>query len=61
SVMDTLKKMLTGGGERIGQGHDEAGRPDDMTRRPAGQADKGSTPSRDRFQPSQNRDVPPEP
>ncbi|MGW2947045.1 hypothetical protein, partial [Streptomyces sp. NPDC001226] len=31
SVMDTLKKMLTGGGERIGQGHDEAGRPDDMT------------------------------
>ncbi|MCW7947280.1 hypothetical protein AAW14_36360 [Streptomyces hygroscopicus] len=61
SVMDKLKQMLTGGGERIGRGHDEAGRPDDVTRRPAGQADKGPNASRGQLKSPRNRDEPPKP
>ncbi|GAA3043637.1 antitoxin [Streptomyces glomeratus] len=63
SVMDKLKQMLKGGGERIGRGHDEAGRPadDTMRDRPAGQADKGPDALRDQFQPPQDRDNPPQP
>ncbi|MET8953052.1 antitoxin [Streptomyces sp. NPDC004393] len=62
SMMDKLKQMLKGHGERIGQGHDTAGRAADDARsgRPAGQADKGPDALRDQFQPPRDRDNPPQ-
>jgi hypothetical protein len=61
SVMDKLRQMLKGHGERMGEGHDEAGRPagEKAQDRPAGPADKGPDALRDQFQPPQ--DNPPQP
>ncbi|MGW1159754.1 antitoxin [Streptomyces sp. NPDC002513] len=63
SMMDKLKQMLKGHGERIGHGDDTARRTADetMRNRPAGQADKGPDALRDQFQPPRDQDNPPRP
>ncbi len=63
SVMDKLKRMLKGPGERMGQGHDEAGRPADEKAqgRPAAQVDKGPDALREQMRSQQERDNPPQP
>jgi hypothetical protein len=61
SVMDKLKQMLKGHGERPGQGHDEAGQPDEAAQgRPAGQVDKGPDALREQMRSPQERDNPPQ-
>ncbi|MFJ7903011.1 antitoxin [Streptomyces sp. NPDC096198] len=62
SMMDKLKQMLKGHGDRMGQGHDTRGRTVDETMRGRpGQGDKGPDAIRDQFQPPQDRDNPPRP
>ncbi|GAA3775351.1 antitoxin [Streptomyces chiangmaiensis] len=63
SVMDKLKRMLTGHGERVGESHDQAGRPagENTQGRPAGGVDKGPDALRQQMRSPQDRDNPPQP
>jgi len=63
SVMDKLKQMLKGHGERPGEGHDKAGRSEyeKAQDRPAGQVDKGPDALREQMRSQQERDNPPQP
>jgi hypothetical protein len=63
SVMDKLKRMLTGHGEHMGESAEKTGRiAEDKTRgMTGGQVDKGPDALRDQMRPPQDRDNPPQP
>ena len=63
SVLDKLKQMLKGHEERIGEGHDEAGRPggEKTQDRPGGQVDKGPDALTEQLRSQQERENPPQP
>jgi hypothetical protein len=63
SVMDKLRQMLKGHGERMGEGHDKAGRAggEKAQDRPAGQVDKGPDALTEQLRSQQERENPPQP
>jgi hypothetical protein len=63
SVMDKLKRMLTGHGEHMGEGAEKTGRiaEEKTPGMTGGQVDKGPDALRDQMRPPQDRDNPPQP